>query len=117
MKPLLPLLLASLLAQPALAGEPSGLAGLQCRTIDQIHSPDSAQVHAVALWIEGYLYGYREEVLTADSLLQEFDEGQRRMWISAYCAQSPQSTVQEVAQAMVRFIDSGLVGRPKNISG
>lgn len=117
MKLLLPLLFTSLLAQPALAGEPSGLAGLQCRTIDQIQSPDSPQVHAVALWVEGYLYGAKDELLTADNLLLTFDEAQRRMWISTYCTRHPESTVQEVAQALVRFIDSGLIGRPENISG
>lgn len=117
MKLLLPLLFASLLAQPVLAGEPSALAGLQCRTIDQIQRPESPQVHAVALWVEGYLYGYREELAGEDDLLQEFDEGQRRLWISAYCGEHPEASVADVARALVRFLDSGLIGRPKNISG
>lgn len=117
MKQLLPFFFAALLAQPVFAGEPSGLAGLQCRTIEQVHMPDSAQVHAIALWIEGYLYGYSEDRLSEENLLLDFDEGQRRTWISAYCAQHPESTVQDVAQAMLRFIDSGLIGQAKNISG
>ncbi|GEM_PF-4312946 len=109
-------LLALPLTDRALA-DGTSLAALQCRALTHIQRSDTAQAHEVGRWVEGYLYGLDENLVEADNLLQNFDAGQRRNWIGAYCARHPEATVLDVAREMARFIDAGRIRRTDSISG
>ncbi|WP_263139083.1 hypothetical protein [Pseudomonas sp. RIT-PI-AD] len=116
-KPLLHALLILPLAGAVLADEPAALGTVQCHALTRIQQPDSSEAREVGLWVEGFLYGVDEELMSADNLIENFDAGQRRAWIGAYCARHPNASVLELAREMARFIDSGRVRRIESISG